>query len=91
MADITAASVKALGQNEVSLSGVKGHPRTSTLKANVFFDGGWFGEGEISYAGRNAESRARLAMEIMEKRMGAVIPLRFDLILAFWVMIKIIC
>ena len=80
VADITAASVKALGQNEVSLSGVKGHPRTSTLKANVFFDGGWFGEGEISYAGRNAESRARLAMEIMEKRMGAVIPLRFDLI-----------
>ena len=80
VADITAASVKALGQNQVSLIGVRGHPRTSTLKANVFFDGGWFGEGEISYAGRNAEARARLAMEIMEKRMGALMPLRFDLI-----------
>ena len=43
-------------------------------------DGGWFGEGEISYAGQNAEARARLAMDIMKKRMGPLLPLRFDLI-----------
>jgi hypothetical protein len=64
----------------VRLSGVRGHPRTATLKANVFFDGGWFGEGEISYAGTNAEARARLSMDVMQKRMGPLLPLRFDLI-----------
>ena len=80
VADITQASVAQVGINRVRLSGVRGHPRTATLKANVFFDGGWFGEGEISYAGPNAEARARLAMDIMQKRMGPHLPLRFDLI-----------
>ncbi len=80
VADITQATVAQLGPDRVRLSGVMGHPRTPTLKANVFFDGGWFGEGEISYAGRNAEARARLSMNILYKRMGALLPLRFDLI-----------
>ena len=80
VADITQASVAQVGPGRVRLSGVRGHPRTATLKANVFFDGGWFGEGEISYAGPNAQARARLAMDIMQKRMGPLLPLRFDLI-----------
>ena len=80
VADITRASVTQVGPDRVRLSGVRGHPRTDTLKANVFFDGGWFGEGEISYAGPNAEARARLAMDVMQKRMGRLIKLRFDLI-----------
>ena len=80
VADISAASVTAVGPGRVRLSGVRGHPRTATLKANVFFDGGWFGEGEISYAGPNAEARARLAMDVLQKRMGALLALRFDLI-----------
>lgn len=80
VADITDAVVAQVGPDQVRLSGVRGHPRTATLKANVFFDGGWFGEGEISYAGPNAEARARLAMAVMQKRMGPHLPLRFDLI-----------
>ena len=80
VADITGATVVQVGPNRVRLSGVRGHPRTATLKANVFFDGGWFGEGEISYAGPNAEARARLAMDVMQKRMGQHLALRFDLI-----------
>ena len=80
VADITQAIVTQLGPNRVGLSGVRGHARTATLKANVFFDGGWFGEGEISYAGPNAQARARLAMDIMQKRMGPLLALRFDLI-----------
>ena len=80
VADISAAVVKAVGPDRVRLSGVRGHPRTATLKANVFFDGGWLGEGEISYAGPNAEARARLAMDVLQKRMGALLALRFDLI-----------
>ncbi|MDQ6882092.1 MAG: DUF1446 domain-containing protein, partial [Pseudomonadota bacterium] len=80
VADITGATVAQVGPDRVRLSGVRGHPRTATLKANVFFDGGWFGEGEISYAGPNAEARARLAMDVMQKRMGPQLTLRFDLI-----------
>ena len=80
VADISEATVAQVGPDRVRLSGVRGHPRTATLKANVFFDGGWFGEGEISYAGPNAEARARLAMDVMDKRMGPHMKLRFDLI-----------
>jgi hypothetical protein len=80
VADITQATVEQVGADRVRLSGVRGHPRTGTLKANVFFDGGWFGEGEISYAGPNAQARARLSMDVMQKRMGPLMKLRFDLI-----------
>ncbi len=80
VADITQAEVTQLGPDRVRLSGVRGHPRTPTLKTCVFFDGGWLGEAEISYAGPNAEARARLAMDILQKRCGASLALRFDLI-----------
>ncbi|MBC8118481.1 MAG: acyclic terpene utilization AtuA family protein, partial [Burkholderiaceae bacterium] len=80
VADFSDAEVAEVGSNRVRLSGVRGHPRTPTLKANVFFDGGWLGEGEISYAGAGAETRARLAMDVMSKRVGRDLQLRFDLI-----------
>lgn len=80
VADITQAKVEQLGPDCVRLSGVKGHARTDTLKVLAYFDGGWLGEGEISYAGPNAEARARLSMDVMQKRMGRHMPLRFDLI-----------
>jgi hypothetical protein len=50
------------------------------LKATVCFAGGWLGEAEISYAGPNAEQRARLAAEIIRRRIGDELKLRFDLI-----------
>ena len=82
VADISNAEVTQLGLNEVKLSGVRGHAKTSTLKANVFFDGGWFGEGEISYAGPNAEARARLALDTLQKRLMSQygLTLRCDLV-----------
>lgn len=80
IADLGEAEVRQVGEHRVRLSGVRGHPRPATLKANVFFDGGWFGEGEISYAGPNAEARARLAMQVMRERMGPELKMRFDLI-----------
>jgi len=80
IADVSEAEVTQVGKDRVRLSGVRGHPRPATLKANVFFDGGWFGEGEISYAGPNAEARARLAADVMRTRMGPLVKMRFDLI-----------
>lgn len=80
IADISEAEVHEIGPNQVAVTGVRGHKRPDSLKATVCFAGGWLGEAEISYAGPNAETRARLAAKIIRKRIGEVLPLRFDLI-----------
>jgi Acyclic terpene utilisation family protein AtuA len=80
VADISKAEVIEVGPNRVVVSGVRGHPRPETLKATVCFDGGWLGEGEISYAGPNAEKRARLAADIIRRRVGVDLTLRCDLV-----------
>jgi hypothetical protein len=80
VADISEAEVVEVGENRVAVKGVRGRPRPETLKATVCFAGGWLGEGEISYAGPNAEARARLAGEIISRRVGDALRLRFDLI-----------
>jgi hypothetical protein len=78
--DLSQATVTQLGPDQVRLDGVAGHMRPATLKALLFYEGGWLGEAEISYAGPNAEARARLAADIVRQRMGDGIKLRFDLI-----------
>jgi hypothetical protein len=80
VADISEATVEPAGEHRVRLAGVRGHPRPEALKVLAFFDGGWIGEAEISYAGRNAEARARLAAEVVRERLGPGVPLRCDLI-----------
>ena len=80
VADLSGARVEQTGPDRVRLSGVRGHPRTGTLKLLAYFDGGWFGEAEISYAGPNAMARACLARDIIGRRLGADLTLRFDLV-----------
>jgi len=80
VADITEATVTAVGPDAVRLEGVRGHARPATLKVNVCFESGWFAEGEISYAGARAEARARLAGEVLRERLAGLGPLRIDLI-----------
>ncbi len=76
VADISDAEVIELGANRVAVTGIRGHARPATLKALVCFAGGWLGEGEISYAGPNAEARARLAADVIRKRIGSALSLR---------------
>ena len=80
VADVSDAQLTQVGHDRVRLTGVRGHARPPTLKVLAYFAGGWLGEAEISYAGPNAELRARLAMDIVRKRMGSDIEVRFDLI-----------
>lgn len=80
VADLTAAEVVQVGPDRVRLSGVRGHPRPARLKVNVCFENGWLAEGEISYAGPRAEARARLAADILRRRLDGLGPLRFDLV-----------
>jgi hypothetical protein len=79
-ADISQATVQEVAKDRVRMTGIRGHLRPEHLKVNVCYAGGWLGEGEISYAGPNAEARARLAAEVVRKRMGDRLHLRADLI-----------
>lgn len=79
-ADISEVEVMEVGPDRVEVRGVRGHARPDTLKMLAWFPGGWLGEGEISYAGPNAAARARLAAEILQRRLGDSLGMRFDLI-----------
>lgn len=70
--DMTEIEVEEIGPDRVRVTGARGHPRPPTLKATICFDGGWLGEGEISYAGPNAYGRAALARDIVRKRIAAL-------------------
>ena len=67
--DMTAIELEQVAPDRVRVSGARGHPRPETLKATVCIEGGYLAEAEISYAGPNAEARARLAADIVRKRM----------------------
>lgn len=74
--DITGVTVAEEGPNRVRVSGARGHPAPETLKATVSLAGGFLGEGEITYAGPNAQARARLAAETLSKRVASTNALR---------------
>jgi len=81
--DVTEASLEATGPNRVRVRGARGHPAPETLKATVSIEGGWLGEGEITYAGPNALARAQLAADVLAERLrivGIQVPTRLDLI-----------
>lgn len=83
-ADISGVTLQDDGPDRIAVRGVRGHPGPATLKATVCVEGGWLGEGEISYAGPGAEARARLAAAVVRERLHAQglagLPLRADLI-----------
>ena len=69
-ADFSGARISDQGRDRVAVTGVKGKPRPKTLKVTIGFDGGFQGEGGISYAGAGAGSRATLARDILQERLG---------------------
>ncbi|MBI5277581.1 MAG: DUF1446 domain-containing protein [Burkholderiales bacterium] len=69
VADISYADVEQVGADRVRVTGVRGHVKPPTLKATLCYEGGWLAEGEISYAGPNADQRARLAAEVVRDRL----------------------
>ena len=79
-ADISQVVVTPEGVDQIRVDHVTGHARPETLKVNICYRGGWLAEAEISYAGIQAEARARLAAETVQKRIGKQLKLRIDLI-----------
>lgn len=71
-ADFTSVALDLTGKDSVRVSGGDGAPRPGALKVAIGFRDGFLGEGQISYAGPNASERARLAAEIVTRRLDEV-------------------
>ena len=67
--DFTGISVREVGPDRVEVLGTRGRPAPDKVKATVCFEGGWLGEGEISYAGPNCLARARAAADVLLERL----------------------
>lgn len=81
--DLSGVCVEQIGPDRVRVTGARGAPRPATLKGTVCFDGGWMGEGEISYAGPNSTRRGLLAIDVLKERLARLAPAvetHFDLI-----------
>ncbi|MFM0471501.1 acyclic terpene utilization AtuA family protein [Paraburkholderia strydomiana] len=84
VADFSRVHVEEEAPDRVRVGGGRGAPRTGTLKVSVAYFDGFIGEGQISYAGPGALTRARLALDIVRERLALTgvqtEELRFDLI-----------
>src|SRR5919199_1389857 len=82
-ADFAGVTLAEAAPDRVELAGADGSERPAALKVTVGFDGGFLAEAGVSYAGPNAQARARLARDVVEERMwghGYQGALRLDLI-----------
>lgn len=70
VADFRSVRFEEIGPNQLQVTGGTGKAQPETLKVSVGYEAGWIGEGEISYAGAHAVERAKLAGEIITKRIG---------------------
>lgn len=81
--DLTGVELEQEGPEQIRLTGIRGHPPPDTLKVLIGVAGGQHVEAEISYAGPGAEGRARLAAEIVDRRLARTklrdVGVRYDL------------
>lgn len=84
VADFSKVGFESMGKDQVSFKGATGTNPTDTYKVNVGYTNGFFGEGEISYGSSNCVERARLAADIVKKRIEVLDleleDIRYDLI-----------
>jgi hypothetical protein len=84
VADFSQITVEEAAPDRVLVRGGLGKPRPSSLKVSVGYIDGYVGEGQISYAGPGALSRARLALDIVRERLKLIAvdmsETRFDII-----------
>lgn len=82
IADFSQVTFDEISNNKVQFSHASGKVPTKTYKVSVGYHNGYMGEGQISYGGANGVERARLAIDIVRKRLEKYnfSDLRFDLI-----------
>ncbi len=69
VADFSTVILKETGKDRVLVTGGTGKTKPPTYKVSIGYRAFYLGEGEISYAGPAALERAKLAGEILEKRL----------------------
>jgi hypothetical protein len=69
IADFTTAELGQAGENRVRVSGVRGRPSTATYKVSASYQEGWKASGQLVISGPRAVDKARLAAEIVWKRL----------------------
>ena len=68
-ADFSQVSVCQEGKDRVSIHGVTGRKHNGMYKVSIGYKDCFIGEGQISYGGTTALARARLAGEIIRRRL----------------------
>jgi hypothetical protein len=69
IADFSHVRIESAGLDRVEVDGATGGARPDLLKVSLAYQDGFIGEGQISYAGAGAEERARLAAEVVVRRL----------------------
>lgn len=72
VADFTGTDVREVGPDRIAVSGGKGTSAPADLKVTLGYLGGWEAEGQITYAGPRALSRAQLAADIVVRRLERI-------------------
>ncbi len=70
VADFTSVRLDGTGADRVRVSGVKGAPRTQFYKVSASYQAGWKAAGQLVVSGPRAVDKARLAAEIVWKRLA---------------------
>ncbi|SPA52249.1 conserved hypothetical protein [Cupriavidus taiwanensis] len=68
--DFTTAALEQVAPDRVRISGVRGAPRTGTLKVSLGCTEGFIGEDMFFYAGPGCLAKAELARVILEQRFA---------------------
>lgn len=84
IADFSNVQVEEVEDNVVKVFGGSGKKKTGLLKTSIGYKEGYIAEAEISYGGSGSVKRAKLAKEIIQKRLAAQniepIEMRYDFI-----------
>ncbi len=67
--DFTGVELNQVGPDQVQITGGQGKERPDHLKVSIGIKEGWIGEAEITYAGLGCLARARLAEEVVRRRI----------------------
>ncbi|HQT93305.1 MAG TPA: DUF1446 domain-containing protein, partial [Thermoanaerobaculaceae bacterium] len=70
VADFGSARLAADGDNRVRVSGIQGGPKTEYYKVSASYRAGWKASGQLTVSGPRAVDKARLAAEIVWKRLA---------------------
>ena len=79
VADFTSIQLAETGPDAVRISGVRGRPRTDSLKVSIAYTDGWKSTGTLVYGWPNAVAKASAADRILRERLDRA-GLRLDAI-----------